>query len=263
MLEQNAIAPEERGGITLPPFEAVFPAVAEALDRDGFATIENVVALAWLDRARAQVEREVAVHGQKFFSLICPAQQPGSVFADVVGNPGLQQLLKRLVKHACPAAAIELGSPYNVLRVIAGKTGEDGAFQFHYDSSVITVVVPIVIPENPHGPAGQLAVFPNKRPIRRSVAVNVAEKALLQNRFAWRRAKDQVNSAPSAHLKQLIPGNIYLFWGYRTYHGNLPCGVEALRATLLLHLGDPHRNGLVSRAIRLARAKIEARRRGA
>lgn len=263
MLEPDTIAPERRTGITLPPLDAVFPAVAKALDRDGFAAIENVVTPVWLDRARAQVEQEIAGHGQKFFSLICPAQQPGSIFAEVTDDPALQQLLQRLVEHACPTAAIEPGGPYNVLRVIAGKTGEDGAFQFHYDSSVITVVVPILIPENPHGPAGQLAVFPNKRPIRCSVAANIAEKALLQNRFAWRRAKDQVNGNPSAHLKQLIPGNIYLFWGYRTYHGNLPCGVEALRATLLLHLGDPHRNGLVSRAIRLARAKIEARRRRA
>ena len=261
MAQPVTIASERRVGVTLPPFDAAFPAVAKALDSDGFAIIENVISPDWLDRARAQVRQEVAGHGQKFFSLIRPAQQPGSIFAEVTDDPALQRLLQGLVEHACPAAAIEPDGPYNVLRVIAGKTGADGAYQFHYDSSVITVVVPIFIPENPDGPAGQLAVFPNKRPIRNSVAVNLAEKALLQNRRAWRRAKDRVTSNPADHLKQLVPGNIYLFWGYRTYHGNLPCGVEALRATLLLHLGDPHRNGLVSRAIRSARAKIEARRR--
>ena len=76
-------------------------------------------------------------------------------------------------------------------------------------------------------------------------------------------SRKRVSGNPAAHVKQLKVGNIYLFWGYRTLHGNLPCGVDALRTTLLLHLGDPHGNALATRVIRSLRARIEARRRAA
>ncbi len=254
-------SPEPVPAIAIGASDVAFRAAVAALDQSGFACIEGAVSQHWLDQARRQVRDEIGRHGKKFFSLIRPADTPDSVFAEVAYDPALTDLLTRLVLHACPQAAIEQDGPYNVLRVIAGRTGDDGAYQFHYDSSVITAVVPIFIPERSEGPAGQLAVFANRRPLRRTVLGNLIEKITVQNRFAWQRARHAVSQHPEGHIRQLQPGNIYLFWGYRTYHGNLPCGVDALRTTMLLHLGDPHGTSLVTRAIRALRARTEQRRR--
>ena len=243
--------------------ELAFARTADALDRSGFAIIEGAITADWLARAQADVTGIVAAHDAKFLSLIGPGDEPSSVFAEVAHDPGLTALLERLVRHAAASASIDPGGPYNVLRVIAGRSGTAGAYQFHYDASVVTAVVPIFIPENPDGPAGQLAVLPNRRRLRSSMLYNLIEKVALQNRFSWARARKRVSDNPAAHVKQLKVGNIYLFWGYRTLHGNLPCGVDALRTTLLLHLGDPHGNALATRVIRSLRARIEARRRAA
>jgi hypothetical protein len=50
-------------------------------------------------------------------------------------------------------------------------------------------------------------------------------------------------------------GNVYLFWGYRGLHGNMPCESGALRATLLLHFGRPHgSSGALTAAVRIGQS---------
>jgi hypothetical protein len=43
-------------------------------------------------------------------------------------------------------------------------------------------------------------------------------------------------------LKQIrmVPGNLNLFWGYRSVHANEACDPDKIRATALFHFGDPH-----------------------
>ncbi|HJE28492.1 MAG TPA: hypothetical protein K8U95_04800, partial [Pseudomonas nitrititolerans] len=48
---------------------------------------------------------------------------------------------------------------------------------------------------------------------------------------------------------QLVPGNLYLFWGYRTLHANEPCDPVSRRATAIFHYGDPHAGSLATRLI--------------
>lgn len=262
MTAASSTLAEPRPAVDLGYAEHVFAQTSSALDAGGFAVIEGAVSDDWIERARREVRQEVTARKARFFSLIRPADSSASVLGEVANDAALGQLLGRLVRHASPDALIEPDAPYSVLRVIAGRSGTDGAYQFHYDSSVITVVVPIFIPERTEGPAGQLAVFGNRRPLRRTVIGNVIEKVAMQNRWAWRRAERDVTAHPGRHIRQLAPGNLYLFWGYRTYHGNLPCGFETLRATMLLHVGDPHGASRITRGIRALRARIEARRRG-
>jgi hypothetical protein len=102
------------------------------------------------------------------------------------------------------------------------------------------MLVPLFIPSAGAGMSGELVVFPNRRPFRRSAIVNVFEKVFAQNRFYRKRIIRNFNRAPEKYSVQLIPGNVYLFWGYRTLHGNLRCAPDTVRATLLLHYGNPH-----------------------
>jgi hypothetical protein len=89
------------------------------------------------------------------------------------------------------------------------------------------MLVPLFIPSAGAGMSGELVVFPNRRPFRRSAIVNVFEKVFAQNRFYRKRIIRNFNRAPEKYSVQLIPGNVYLFWGYRTLHGNLRCAVVA------------------------------------
>ena len=61
------------------------------------------------------------------------------------------------------------------------------------------------------------------------------------------------------NIKYLKPGNLYLFWGYRTYHANFPVAGDAVRATMLLHYGDPHPSSLILKANTMRQIRDERR----
>ncbi|SER18226.1 hypothetical protein SAMN05216548_112120 [Faunimonas pinastri] len=121
-----------------------------------------------------------------------------------------------------------------------GSRGLNESYRFHFDGYAVTALLPIVIPTG-EGPSGDLIMFPNTRRVRKSAAVNVLEKAVYQNRYSQRMAAWLVRRGVLKPTKlRLVPGNIYLFWGYRTLHANEACLADRLRTTALFHFGDPH-----------------------
>jgi len=245
--------------VTLPALDQLVPDTAAALDREGFVCIPGAVTPDWVERARAHVQAHLDRHGRKFFSIIRPADEAGSPFDELAHHPQIQGLIRGLTEQSCPQGVIEDEDVYNVLRIIAGD-GQSGSHEYHYDASVVTMVVPIMMPDYEPGQSGELIAFGNQRGYRKSVLTNLIEKIIVQNRRFWKRAKARIKGPDDPRVRVLQPGNIYLFWGYRTYHGNLPCRPGMERATMLLHYGNPHGNDPLLRAIRNLRALTERRR---
>lgn len=80
--------------------------------------------------------------------------------------------------------------------------------------------------------------------------VNVVEKALLQNKLSRKLISRAIGlGLLKPQRLQLVPGNLYLFWGYRSLHANEPCDPAQLRATAIFHYGDPHAGSLMTRMI--------------
>lgn len=245
--------------VHLPDLETLIPDTAQQLDRDGFVCIENAVSTDWIEGARRNIRARLDEHGEKFFSLIRPADESGSPYDQLAHDPQIHALMHGLTKIACPKGVVESEDVYNVVRVIAGPEGTSGSCEFHYDASVVTMLVPIFMPDPAKGPSGELVTLANRRPYRSSALTNLIEKTLVQNRFYWRHIRSRIGDA-GEHVQFLKPGNLYLFWGYRTYHGNLPCAPNSLRATLLLHYGNPHGSTALMRSVRNARKVVETRR---
>jgi hypothetical protein len=235
------------------------PSVAAKLDETGFVTLEGVISPEWLERARADVRSLLARHGKKFFVIIRPAEQQDSAADEIAHHPMMESLLRELAEIGCPKAVVDGEGVYNVLRVVAGADGEKGSCEFHYDANVITALVPIFIPDSEKGQSGELVVLPNSRGYR-NMLVNLIEKAVVQSRPYRRRMTRKFRRNPEKNRRLLRPGNVYLFWGYRSYHGNLPSPSNGLRATLLLHYGNPHGRRAVLQSFRAVRRLIERRR---
>jgi hypothetical protein len=214
----------------------------------------------WLEQAKTRVRDYIAENGEKYFSIIRPSNEEGSPFERFARAPEVKDLLEQVASTLRPDAGFD-SEVYNVLRIIAGPSGSDGACQFHYDATVLTMLVPLFIPEGEPTASGELVTFPAHRPYRRFVLTNLLDKAFWQNAWAWRRTERRVRANLAQHVQRLKPGNIYLFEGYRTLHGNLPCAPNSLRATMLLHHGDPHDGSTVLGAILSGRKLIETRRR--
>ena len=126
------------------------------------------------------------------------------------------------------------------LRVIAQSKMHSTSFDFHFDAHQYTLLVPIIIPNSDdQNTNGNLIIFPNFRKKTRSLLINIIQKNIFQNKISKIILK--YLSFKNVLKKKIIEfnqGDIYLFNGFRSLHGNQPVQVGHVRATLLLHFYD-------------------------
>jgi hypothetical protein len=229
--------------------------IAEQLDEIGVVCLENAVPAAWLAHARADVQDRLLTHGEHYHFVQSPESEEHSAADAFINNPAVLSLLGDIARARFPDGPADVELIGSALRVIAGPREERGSFWFHYDASIVTMIVPIFLPDAEPGNAGELVGQFNKRPFRRSVLVNIVDKAIIQSGFYRRRILRRLDRTGYLEKVDMQVGNAYLFWGYRSLHGNLPCASGALRATLLLHFGRPHGSSEVLTAtVRLAQS---------
>jgi hypothetical protein len=231
----------------------------DALEQKGFTCLENAVDPAFLTAIQCRIDALLAEKGSRYFSVVQPHEVLDGEFAEIAAAPGFVALMRRLAKRLHSDRSVADFSLYNVLRVIAGEDAEKTAFQFHYDATVLTILMPLYIPSGPPGKAGDLVALPNDRQYRSSALLNIGEKMLKQNPLSYRYYARRYGHGERSVYK-LKPGNLYFFNGYRTFHGNLPCEAGQRRATLIFHFGDPHAGNLLTKAVLSVRKFREERR---
>ncbi|GGD96495.1 hypothetical protein GCM10011390_14120 [Aureimonas endophytica] len=216
------------------------------MDGRGFACVEGFlsdVELAW---AKAFVASAINKAGGTYVGFVGKSAVAGSGLDRLAEDAGFQSIFTRLYRHAVkrPPPPIEF---YQLLRCLTGTAAADHSLNFHYDSYVITGLIPIEIPTE--GQTGDFLMVPNTRPIRTSYAANLADKMLVDNRLSQlvlRRLRLRAQG-PVTRIK-MVPGNLYFFWGYRSIHTNEPCDPDKVRATAVFHYANPHAgSGLRSR----------------
>ena len=222
--------------------------VAE-MERNGFAVLDNFLNAEQLVQARTQVMQEVSRRDGEFFAIHGIEALEGSLLGSLGASGAFRQLLADIYCAGASAAAPEDEAIFPVLRCLQGHSGRKESHFYHFDATLVTALVPLFIPVG-DADCGDLISFPNIRPLRRSVIVNVIEKAILHNRFSRRLTALAVARGWLKPIRiKLVPGNAYLFWGYRSLHANEPCDPRKLRATALYHFGNPHRDSSLARLL--------------
>ena len=240
-------------GIKLP-----ISTIAAFLDGPGLAQLDNVLTDQWLAEARNEIQSFVAKKGSGDFDLTDPAEWDCPTIQALVRNADLETLMHELSQGIPKSAPDRDGYSTTVLRILDGTSGiHSRSLVWHYDAAAVTLVIPIIIPDRR---GGELVVFANRRPHRKSALVNVAEKAIVQSRLWGRRVIWQFLGDPNRYAVPLQPGSFYFFRGYRTLHGTLPWPKGSLRVTLVLHYGYPY--GSDNKVLRFAQnAQRQLRRK--
>jgi len=218
--------------------EATLDALSADIDRVGVGMIPNYVPAAQLERMRSFVAGAIASAGHQYVGFVGRDAVAGSAFADLSDAPAFRALMHRVYERGTRRPAPDVGL-YQVLRCLAGETGKAHSLIFHYDSYVVTALIPVEIPR--HGQTGDLVMLPFRRGLRRTYGANLIDKVLLDNKATqWvLRGLCKIGMLPLKRVK-MIPGNIYFFWGYRTIHANEACDPTNVRATALYHFANPH-----------------------
>ena len=239
-------APRDHPPFAFPSDEQV-AALASAIDSAGFGVLENAIPSFIVDQSQRYIEDQLRQRGGQYFGLAGREWIEESPLAPLAHSPQLECVLRRLYLHAMgePPAERPL-SPS--LRVLAGTVGLKHSYLFHYDSYVVTALVPLLIPGKADELPGDLVLYPNMRRARHHAIVNILEKIVVENSLACRLWKTSwIQRRFGARIVKMRPGNIYFFWGMRSLHANEACLVTSIRSTALFHYGDPHAGSFFKR----------------
>ena len=217
------------------------------IDRDGYAVLPRYIRHSDIDVVRELVRDAVAAAGNSYTAL-----GSVSVAETVLGKMASSPALRRICMRACEIATSRPASdqPYHqVLRCLTGSSCRKHSMVFHFDSYILTLLLPIEVPRGKD--SGELIVLPNIREIRRWYVSNMIDRILLDNPVAQRVLRVMAKSHPERFVRiPLVPGNLYFFWGYRSIHTNAPCDADKIRATALFHYVDPHKDSKLRKFLR-------------
>lgn len=216
--------------------------IARQIDEDGMYCVSGFLSDADLQRMRAFVATAIERGGHQSVSL-GNDEMTGSGLDELAASAQFKALFAGLYSSSQRRPAPEVDF-YQVLRCLTGSSISKHSFLFHYDSYVITALLPLQIPQS--GRRGDFLIIPNTRRVRSNYLFNLVDKLLLDNRFAQRFLRRR---ADVLRRVAMVPGNLYLFWGYRSIHTNEPVDEAAVRATALYHYADPHAGSYLKRQL--------------
>jgi hypothetical protein len=203
---------------------------ARRVEETGHAALTGIVGARWLDSA-AGLAASVNRPDAREVLLEDMTARDGQAIEALLTDPGLTGFLESVATRLHPRSDPDDRHVDVSLRIINEPDDVEQPLWFHYDATVVTVVFPIEIPDT----GGELVLHTNRRPFRRLVLTNIVEKMVMQS-DAYRR-RFQVGEPT---VVSLVPGNAYVFSGYRSYHATLPCPAGSRRITLMVHYKDAH-----------------------
>lgn len=219
------------------------------IDGNGFAVLENYLSADMLEQGRAYIRQQAQLHHGEYFAIHGIEALNGSLPASMALSAPLREMLSELYKVQTGRNPSPEEQVFPVIRCLQGKSGLKQSHFYHFDATAVTALLPLFIPtEGEH--CGDLIIFPNLRPVRFNALLNVIEKAVLHNSLSQKLVTLAVKRGWLRPIRlKLEPGNLYLFWGYRSLHANDQCDPALLRATALFHFGNPHHDSWLARLV--------------
>jgi hypothetical protein len=224
--------------------ETVRRLVAEMNDI-GVASLPDFLPAHDLQALQALVVAAVARSGGEYVVFTGSEPVGGTVLQALADSAVFASLIRRVYEAGAgrPAPQQRL---QQVLRCLAGRTGQRETCLFHFDSYVLTLVLPIVLPQR--GGGGRLLIAPNIRQVRTCYPLNLIDKVLVDNRLTQWVLQRRLRSPKTLFRRiEMTAGHLYLFWGYRSLHATEPCDPADIRSTAVFHFADPHAQSALRR----------------
>lgn len=217
--------------------------ISAELNSSGFVHVPDAFTASDIDQADREVRAYLANHSGDTHESAAPHEWDCPTITALSTDPDLESILAALAAGVHPPAAAG-GYQTRTLRIYGeAQSQRTNPYDWHYDANVITVLIPLTIPDCGPGPLGHHATFPNHRPHRRYSWSDVIDKALTQNRVHGRLTAHRLARNPEAHTIRFLAGSGYIFCGHRTLHRPMAWPGGQVRATLNLHYGYPYDKG--------------------
>jgi hypothetical protein len=117
------------------------------------------------------------------------------------------------------------------MNILVGDQGQDRVRDWHFDATYLTIAMPIVMPPPSGERDGKFRIWPNVRQFSQNK---------LQHKLYCNLAKtDLFQKMAKNYAINFVPGNLYFFYGFRSYHGTDELDALQLRANCLINFGGP------------------------
>lgn len=237
--------------------DAQVNSLIKAIDSDGYAVLPDWASPAQLQELQALVAETVAANGNEYVALSGRRAVAGTPMCDWGNSRDFIDLCRRIVAGATGDHSSDT-TLTQTLRCLTGNGGRRESLIFHYDSFVLTTIMPVCMPQT--GERGDLLMLPNRRPIRHSYLCNLIDKVLVDNKWVQRYLKNRLERDAQAFTRiAMQPGHLYLFWGYRSLHTNMPVAEDALRATAVFHYHNVHGSSSLASRLRKSLGTLKGR----
>jgi len=228
--------------------DAQVASLIKAIDSDGYAVLPDWASPTQLQTLQTLVTETVAAAGNDYVALAGRQAVQGTPLFDWGNSRTFIDLCRRIVAGATGEPCEDAGLT-QTLRCLTGNGGRKESLIFHYDSFVLTTIMPVCMPQS--GERGDLLMLPNRRPLRRHYAANLLDKVLVDNKWVQRHLRSRLAHDDQTFTRiAMRPGHLYLFWGYRSLHTNMPVASDALRATAVFHYHNVHGSSSLAGRIR-------------
>ncbi|WP_297833092.1 hypothetical protein [Pseudomonas sp.] len=232
--------------------------LVESIDNDGYAVLPGWATSDQLAELKTFVLATIESAGNGYVALTGKESMSDSFLYALGSSPVFIDLCQRIVSTATGRRPVEQGL-HQVLRCLIGEGGQRESLIFHYDSYVLTTIMPVCMPEETD--PGDLIMLRSHRPLRSNYFFNLIDKMLVDNRWMQRWLKREYAAGSDKFTKiRMLPGDLYLFWGYRSLHTNLPADPNAVRATAVFHYDNLHANSTLASGIRRSLGLFKPRR---
>jgi hypothetical protein len=210
-------------------FDGLIRDVSRSLDGDGIAIIKDFFNPDAIEKMQAYAQSKVEFCTKGKRTPLVGDDLKDTIFYDMAKSQLLVKLSNALIKKFAYSVSSE--DIYPVVNILHGPATQDGVHSFHFDASFLTAAIPVSMGDRSRANRGQFRIYPNMR----GFSTN-----WLLNKFYWNFMRLQVARNWVKHtFIDFEVGNLYLFYGYRSYHGTEPLDVDLLRVNCLLNIGGP------------------------
>ncbi len=230
--------------------------IKQNIEKNGFHCFEDFINKKELETLRAEIYKKLEENNFQYFFLTSEylnnSLLNNSKFSSKIKN----LLIEILKEYGFDARNGE--DLYKVLRVVTGRKSKKVSLDFHFDAHLLTLLIPIIIPNREDSDNGDLLIIKNLRKLHNKIFLNIAQKIFFQSRFfRYILSKKMFAKIFQKEKLKLVPGNIYIFNGFRTLHANLNINPADVRATCLVHFYDIFKDSSLISLNRKLRQKKE------
>jgi hypothetical protein len=204
--------------------------IRSEMDETGMSVVEGFLHPDFLAELRTKVDELTPLcyqNGQRKYLVGNDLRNTG--FHEVAFSDFVLKLSNDILKAF--HVELEPADIHPAMNILVGDKGQDRVRDWHFDATYLTIAMPVVMPAPTGERDGKFRIWPNVRPFSQNK---------LQHRMYCQLAKtDLFQRMAKNYAINFVPGNLYFFYGFRSYHGTDDLDTRHLRANCLINFGGP------------------------